>query len=105
MRSVNSSSVSRPTAACSRRSATVRSRSASEARRAGNSPISAWLHEQSADGKIRAVTTAPRPLLRGTLHQGAFVVALVVGPLLIINADGDRRRGTPPGFPRPPPPL
>jgi hemolysin III len=49
----------------------------------------------SVDGdyaKIHAVNTAPRPLLRGTLHQGAFVVALVVGPLLIANADGERRR-------------
>jgi hemolysin III len=50
------------------------------------------LHDPPANGKIRGVTTAPRPLLRGTLHQGAFVVALAVGPLLVINADGDRRR-------------
>jgi hemolysin III len=50
------------------------------------------LHDPLPNGKIRGVTTAPRPLLRGTLHQGAFVVALAVGPLLIINADGDRRR-------------
>ena len=37
MRSVNSSSVNRPCAACSRKSTTARSRSASEARRAGTS--------------------------------------------------------------------
>jgi hemolysin III len=33
----------------------------------------------------------PRPLLRGVLHQAAFVVSLVVGTLLIVGADGDRR--------------
>jgi hemolysin III len=39
-----------------------------------------------------AVTSGQRPLLRGTLHQGAFVIALVVGPLLVANAEGERRR-------------
>jgi hemolysin III len=38
------------------------------------------------------VTSGQRPLLRGTLHQAAFVVALVVGPLLVANAEGERRR-------------
>jgi hemolysin III len=31
-----------------------------------------------------------RPLLRGVLHQGAFFVALVVGTLLVVFADGAR---------------
>ena len=31
-----------------------------------------------------------RPLLRGVLHQTAFVVALVVGTLLVVFADGAR---------------
>jgi hemolysin III len=43
--------------------------------------------ETSAD-----VTYGERPLLRGTLHQGAFMVALVVGAVLIVNADGGRPR-------------
>jgi hemolysin III len=38
------------------------------------------------------VTYGERPLLRGTLHQGAFVVALVVGALFIADADGGRPR-------------
>jgi hemolysin III len=33
----------------------------------------------------------PRPLLRGVLHQAAFSVSLVVGTLLIVDADGARR--------------
>lgn len=33
----------------------------------------------------------PKPLLRGVLHQAAFAVSLVVGALLIVGADGDRR--------------
>jgi hemolysin III len=32
-----------------------------------------------------------RPLLRGVLHQAAFSVSRVVGPLLIVGADGTRR--------------
>lgn len=44
-------------------------------------------HQASAD-----VTYGERPLLRGILHQGAFVVALVVGALLIVAADGGRQR-------------
>ena len=31
-----------------------------------------------------------RPLLRGVLHQTAFFVALVVGTLLVVSADGAR---------------
>ncbi len=38
------------------------------------------------------VTSGERPLLRGTLHQVAFVVALVVGSLFIAGADGGRDR-------------
>jgi hemolysin III len=34
----------------------------------------------------------PRPLLRGVLHQAAFSVSLVVGTLLIVGAEGARRR-------------
>jgi hemolysin III len=37
-------------------------------------------------------TPAPKPLLRGTLHQGAFMVALVVGSLFVASAEGGRRR-------------
>jgi hemolysin III len=44
-------------------------------------------HRASAD-----VTYGERPLLRGTLHQGAFMVALVVGALLIPAADSGRPR-------------
>jgi hemolysin III len=33
----------------------------------------------------------PKPLLRGVLHQAAFPVSLVVGTLLIVGADGERR--------------
>jgi hemolysin III len=38
------------------------------------------------------VTYGERPLLRGTLHQGAFMVALVVGGLFVAAADGGRPR-------------
>ena len=63
IRSVNSSSVSRPSARCSRRSATVRSRSASEALSAGVSLIPACFYvEQTpasrptkADGRACAL--------------------------------------------------
>lgn len=33
----------------------------------------------------------PRPLLRGVLHQAAFLVSLVVGTLLIVGAEGGGR--------------
>jgi hemolysin III len=33
-----------------------------------------------------------KPLLRGVLHQGAFFAAVLVAPLLIGSADGERRR-------------
>ena len=33
-----------------------------------------------------------RPRLRGVLHQAAFVVAVTLAPLLIVGADGGRRR-------------
>jgi hemolysin III len=36
--------------------------------------------------------TAPKPLLRGVLHQGAFLAALVIGPLLVVGADEPRRQ-------------
>jgi hemolysin III len=38
------------------------------------------------------VTDGERPLLRGTLHQGAFMVALVVGAVFIAEADAGRQR-------------
>jgi hemolysin III len=49
--------------------------------------------ETGAACENRPVTTsAPKPLLRGTLHQGAFMVALVVGSLLVAYSEGGRRR-------------
>jgi len=33
-----------------------------------------------------------KPLLRGVLHQGAFFVALVLAPLLVLAADGTRAK-------------
>jgi hemolysin III len=39
-----------------------------------------------------AAPAAVKPLLRGVLHQAAFVVSLAVGPLLIIDAEGTRAR-------------
>jgi hemolysin III len=38
------------------------------------------------------VTYGERPLLRGMLHQGAFMVALVVGAVFVAEADGGRPR-------------
>jgi hemolysin III len=38
------------------------------------------------------MTYGQRPLLRGRLHQGAFLVALVVGALLVADADRGRPR-------------
>jgi hemolysin III len=35
---------------------------------------------------------ASKPLLRGVLHQGAFLAALVVGPLLVVGAGDERER-------------
>lgn len=35
-----------------------------------------------------------KPLLRGVLHQAAFVVSLVVGTLLIVGTDGARRHAS-----------
>jgi hemolysin III len=37
-------------------------------------------------------TYGERPLLRGTLHQGAFLVALVVGAVFVTEADAGRQR-------------
>jgi len=39
-----------------------------------------------------AQTEVVKPLLRGSLHQGAFYVAVVLAPLLIMGADGPRRQ-------------
>jgi hemolysin III len=39
----------------------------------------------------RTMPVPARPLLRGVLHQGAFLVSLVVGTLLIVGADGGRQ--------------
>jgi hemolysin III len=44
---------------------------------------------QSADDIARRLD---RPRLRGVLHQAAFLVAIVLAPLLIVGADGGRRR-------------
>jgi hemolysin III len=33
-----------------------------------------------------------KPLLRGVLHQGAFIVSVLVAPWLVVEADGGRRR-------------
>ena len=38
------------------------------------------------------VPVAPKPLLRGVLHQAAFLVSLVVGTLLIVGAEGASRQ-------------
>ncbi len=38
-----------------------------------------------------AESAADRPLLRGVLHEVAFMASLVVGTLLIVAADGTRR--------------
>jgi hemolysin III len=35
---------------------------------------------------------AVKPLLRGVLHQGAFVVSIAVAPLLLLSADATRSR-------------
>lgn len=37
------------------------------------------------------VPVAPKPLLRGVLHQAAFLVSLVVGTLLVVGAEGTSR--------------
>src|SRR3989454_10495490 len=40
--------------------------------------------------QIAAVRVKPK--LRGVLHQGAFFIAVALAPLLIVGADGGRRR-------------
>jgi hemolysin III len=42
------------------------------------------------DGSSASAPQNVKPLLRGVLHEAAFFVALVVGALLIIYADGTR---------------
>jgi hemolysin III len=42
-------------------------------------------------GSLSTVPVPEKPLLRGVLHQVAFLVSLVVGTLLIVGADGDSR--------------
>jgi len=42
------------------------------------------------DGSSAAVPLKVKPRLRGVLHEAAFFVALVVGVLLVIYADGTR---------------
>lgn len=45
----------------------------------------------SVDGLDGLLAAPPvRPLLRGVLHEAAFAVALVVGVLLVLEADGSR---------------
>jgi hypothetical protein len=34
----------------------------------------------------------PKPKLRGVLHQAAFVIAVVIAPILIVGADRGRPR-------------
>ena len=45
---------------------------------------------RSSDDTLTPALPAVRPLLRGVLHEIAFVVALVVGILLVAAADGRR---------------
>jgi hemolysin III len=40
---------------------------------------------------VVVATARAKPRLRGMLHQGAFAVSLVVGPLLVVEAHGTRR--------------
>jgi hemolysin III len=40
---------------------------------------------------VQSEEAIPRPSLRGVFHQVGFLVSLVVGTLLIVGADGDRR--------------
>jgi hemolysin III len=35
---------------------------------------------------------SPKPLLRGVLHQGAFFLALVIGPVFVLATDGGLKR-------------
>jgi len=39
---------------------------------------------------LEPLENRPKPRLRGVLHQAAFLVALVVGTLLVVSADGRR---------------
>jgi hemolysin III len=39
---------------------------------------------------LEPLENRPKPRLRGVLHQAAFLVALVVGTLLVVSADGKR---------------
>jgi hemolysin III len=43
-------------------------------------------------GDVLSDERAVKPLLRGVLHQGAFFVSIVVGPLLLVSADTSRAR-------------
>jgi hemolysin III len=43
-------------------------------------------------GNAASAELAVKPLLRGVLHQAAFVAAIVVAPLLLLSADGSRAR-------------
>jgi hemolysin III len=38
------------------------------------------------------MATSPRPVLRGVFHEGAFFVAVIIAPLLVVSADGERRQ-------------
>jgi hemolysin III len=42
-------------------------------------------------GGSTPIPVLAKPLLRGVLHQAAFVVSLVVGTLLVVGAEGARR--------------
>ena len=43
-------------------------------------------------GELLSEERAVKPLLRGVLHQGAFIVSIVVGPLLLMSAETSRAR-------------
>jgi hemolysin III len=43
-------------------------------------------------GSEAAAELLEKPLWRGVLHQGAFIVSIVVAPLLLLSADASRAR-------------
>jgi hemolysin III len=48
--------------------------------------------DRASLGEMVASLEPTRPLLRGMIHQAAFLVSLVVGTLLIVAAEGERRQ-------------
>ena len=41
---------------------------------------------------VLVAESAVRPRLRGVLHEGAFIVSLIVAPIVFLSADGSRAR-------------